>query len=181
MFAILDHIEKYVGWRFHREEGRRVGRQDGKVVYAVHLPREVKVLFPENFKGIEGVEFEVDESPGKGKQEGESTDYHRIDVIVCAKERFAEVKGDIVNIKTWAEEELARIDALAAQERVRIGERLLEIYKLLDQTTGVQMKIVESQNIEIQRSMLAAIPGQDAEESKPSIADAKDPYEMMYR
>lgn len=91
VFDILDHIEKYAGWRFARHASRRVGRKDGKVEYALPLPEEVKRIIPPNFHGIEGVECHVDESLGKGKHEIESEDLARITAMVRAKEGFERV------------------------------------------------------------------------------------------
>lgn len=91
VFDILDHIERYAGWRFARHAGRRVGRKDGKVEYALRLPEQVKKIIPPNFHGIEGVECHVDESPGKGKHEIESGDLARILAIVMAKENFEQL------------------------------------------------------------------------------------------
>lgn len=119
VFDILDHIERYAGWRFARHAGRRVGRKDGKVEYALRLPEQVKKIIPPNFHGIEGVECHVDESPGKGKHEIESGDLARIVAIAKAKENFERVDAALDEVSN----DIANLDEATASDLRDLRER----------------------------------------------------------
>lgn len=134
VFDILDHIEKYAGWRFARHEGRRVGRKDGKVEYALRLPEQIKKIIPPNFHGIEGVECHVDESPGKGKHEIEAEELARITAMVRAKENFERVDAALEEVSG----NLAALDDSTATDLQALRERS---EMLVDITTNLQLSM----------------------------------------
>jgi hypothetical protein len=171
VFAILDHIEKFAGWRFARKAGRRVGRKDGKVEYAMRLPEEVKRIVPPNLHGIEGVDCHIDESPGKGKHEIEAENLARITAMIKAKEGFERVDAALEEVSSDVTELQTAIEARereVLQLRYDILGREMDIWEAISGLVDMQHHAVNA--VTVQAHLDAARRGIMAEPQDPAVA-----------
>ena len=175
VFGILDHIEKYAGWRFARSAGRRVGRKDGKVEYAMRLPEEVKRIVPPNLHGIEGVDCHIDESPGKGKHEIEAENLARITAMIKAKEGFERVDAALEEVSSDVTELQTAIEARereVLQLRYDILGREMDIWEAISGLVDMQHHAVNA--VTVQAHLDAARRGIMAEPQDPATASITD-------
>jgi len=182
VYAILDHLEKFAGYRFARQDGRRVGRRDGKVEYAWRLPEEIKRLVPPNFQGFVGTDMHVDESPGKGKSEIESETLARLEAMIRAKEHFQEVNGRMDGLQEAMRAKEHEIDLL----RLSVLDKQAEIWRAMDDISEIQRRSLDAQGIEARTRATVrsapqdpAIAAMDEEQAAPQRGRDTDPGVMF--
>lgn len=195
VFDILNHLEKWAGFKFHRESGRRVGKRVGRVVFHTPIPPEVQKIIPPNFKGIEGISLEMDHSPGKGKPEMEAEKLARLTAMLRAKENFEEVRNELANAQAEVESDLAAIDARIQsgekgldQVRAFAEKRLFDVYRVVNQVIDALHMVAQVQaasvHVDAIRTAVTTMEGAATAKASPSEEPApekQDRYSTFYR
>lgn len=207
VFDILDHLEKYAEYRFHRKDGRRVGRRDGQVMFSFPLPDEIKKIVPPNFAGVEGVDCHMDQSLGKGRPEIESEKLDRITAMLRAKEGFEKVAEDIEDLQgkigqvdsTVAkiiQDVTDKVDAILKRgvlgektSKLYVVQQVQEIYGLLAMLSDALLNVTKAQLASVQvsaaqqavsRTMEGAATATASKAEEPA-PERRDIYSSFYR